>query len=142
MDRDNFEDGIFIEDRDGQAVVHNLDNVSFRVQINNLSEKHHSYYEKIKNELLAYDNVISRIYVAKECFYIGTDTVAKFNLVDNELYLYIKINPADNGREVLFRMPNHIVNDNNVSTLLIVNSEKVCKHAIDLIHLLMNKYNI
>ena len=139
--RDNFDDGIYMEDKEGQTTVHNLNNVSYRVQINNLSEKVFGYYERIKNELLAYNNVISRIYVAKECFYIGADTVAKFNLVGNDLYFFIKVNPADNGRAALFNTPNHNVNEDKVFTLVRLNGDIVFQKAQGLIRVLMSKYD-
>lgn len=138
--RQDFDDGVYIEDKDGIVTVHNLDKVSYRAQINNLSDKVMGYYKELKALLLSYKCVTERVYIGKDSYFIGADAVAKFNIVDNQLYFYIKINPADVGRTDCFCTPQHQINAELVFTMFNINTEVVFKQACSLINVLMNKY--
>jgi hypothetical protein len=138
---ENFEDGVFIEDRDGIITVHNIENASIRAQMEKLQKNVYSYYQNIKAALLSNGKVQNRTYLGKECFYIKEDTVAKFNIVDGKLYFYVKLAPSDTGSVGSFKRPNHNVDQDRVLTLVVVNGDKDEKKALQLVNLLMQKYN-
>jgi hypothetical protein len=137
---ENFDDGVFIEDRDGIITVHNIENASIRAQKERLPSKVYSYYQNIKAALLSSDKVQNRTYFGKECFYIKEETIAKFNIVDGELYFYLKLTPQDRNSVDSFNRPVHNVDQDKVLTLVVVNSDKDEKKAIELIYLLKQKY--
>lgn len=142
LDNIDFDDGIIINDNDGIITVNNLENASIRASYKRLPQNVYDYYKTIKNELLTNNKVLSRTYVGKECFYVDADTIAKFNIIDNELYFYAKLSPEDRGRTEFFETPNHNVDPNQVLTLVILKKDADLKSALELVYSLKQKYNI
>lgn len=139
MDR---EDSVFIEDSAGFITIDNLKDASIRAQMEKLPTKVYSYYKTIKEALTTNNKVLSRIYIGKECFYVSSETIAKFNIIDNQLYFYAKLTPDEIGQTTFFSPTTHNVDLDKVLTLIIVTSEKDFKKALELVFVLKQKYCI
>lgn len=90
--KDNFENGIYTEEIDGEVTVCNLDKYSYRALLASLPENIHDCYSRLREKLLSIKGILGRIYVGKEIFLINTDIIAKFN-IDGGLYIYIRLFP-------------------------------------------------
>lgn len=138
---ENFDDSVFVEDYDGIITVRNLEAASIRARLERLPAKVYEYYEKIKNALTTSEKVLNRTYVGKDCFFVDADTVAKFNVVDDELHFYAKVSPAERGKSGHYKTPAHNVDESNVSTMVILKTDGDLRAALDLIYCLKQKYD-
>lgn len=133
-------EGIYTEEVEGIVRVRNLEKASFRSLLETLPDNIFEYYDLVKQELLSYPSVVDRIYVGKECFFLDTDTIAKFNITDGKLYFYVKFNPQEEGKSKHFKKPLHFVNKDLVYTRLELNNASSCKRARNIISQMMAKY--
>ena len=91
------------------------------------------YYSEIKNELLSYRGVKSRISWSKETFKRGRVPLARMDVKGKTLYLYLALDPAR------FADTKYIVSTakGELPTLIKIKGERKKKHALELIALLM-----
>ena len=96
------------------------------------------YYSEIKNELLSYRGVKSRISWSKETFKRGRVPLAKMDVKGKTLYLYLALDPAR------FADTKYIVSTakGELPTLIKIKGERKKKHALELIALLMAELEI
>ena len=91
------------------------------------------YYSEIKNALLSYRGVKSRISWSKETFKRGRMPLAKMDVKGKTLYLYLALDPER------FNDTKYIVKaaKGDCPTLIKIKGERKKKHALELIALLM-----
>ena len=96
------------------------------------------YYNEIKNELLSYQGVKSRIAWAKESFKRGRTHIAKIDVKGKALYLYLALDPATlEGTK--YRVS---VAKGDCPTLIKIKNERKKKYALELIAMLMESLAI
>ena len=107
---------------------------SFTARLMQTSEKNKEYYNQIKNELLRYKRVKSRISWRRESFRLGRELVAKLEIRGKTLCLYLALNSADYAETKYF------VEDASdkkmnlpVPTLYRIKSDRRARYALDLI---------
>ncbi|MCQ2399147.1 MAG: DUF2357 domain-containing protein, partial [Clostridia bacterium] len=101
------------------------------------------YYNAIKNELLSYDKVKSRISWGFENFTAGRDKCARINVKGKTLYLYLPLDPS--AYETSKYFPKDVSNNKateDVPFLLKVRSARGVKYAKELIAIVMKKIGI
>ena len=57
------------------------------------------FYSEVKNELLSYEGIVSKIKRDYETFYLNNIPVAKFDIVDGELVVYFALDPTQYKKE-------------------------------------------
>ena len=91
------------------------------------------YYTEIKNLLLSYRGVKSRVSWSKESFKCGRAHIAKMDVKGKSLYLYLAIDPALlEGSKYRFA-----VAKGDCPVLMKIKSDRKFKHATELIEMLM-----
>ena len=95
-DLDELEDEVkerhFVKDNSGRIVMVSL-RKSFEAKLIQSSPQLHSVYSIIKNELLSYNKVNSRISWGYDSFNRGRNQVAKLVIRGKSLYLYLALDP-------------------------------------------------
>lgn len=95
-DIDELEDEVkerhFVKDNSGKIVMVSL-RKSFEAKLIQSSPQLHSVYSVIKNELLSYNKVNSRISWGYDSFNKGRNQVAKLVIRGKSLYLYLALDP-------------------------------------------------
>ena len=96
------------------------------------------YYTEIKNELLSYKGVKSRISWSKETFNRGRIHLAKMDVKGKALYLYLALDPAAlEGTKYKFTLAK-----GDCPVLLKIKSERKKKYALELIAQLMAGFGL
>ena len=96
------------------------------------------YYTEIKNELLSYKGVKSRISWSKETFKRGRMHLAKMDVKGKALYLYLALDPAAlEGTKYKFTLAK-----GDCPVLLKIKSERKKKYALELIAQLMAGFGL
>ncbi len=99
-----------------------------------------SYYSEIKNELLCYKGVKTKISWFKEVFRNKKTPVAKMDVKGKTLYLYLSITPHElEGTKYRITDVSDKHGGAEHPTLLKIKNERGKKQALELISLLMNK---
>ncbi|NLL56111.1 MAG: hypothetical protein GX242_02735 [Clostridiales bacterium] len=137
----NLDDSVYIEETNGAIIIHNLENVSIKAQKEKMDKNVFGYYQNIKSMLISNGKIQNRTYLGKECFYAKEEMIAKFNIINGKLHLYLKLSPKDRGAQRLFKRPKHIIDTNNEFTLVMVNSENEYNRALELVSFLLHKYS-
>lgn len=95
------------------------------------------YYNIVKNELLSYKGIKSRISWNYEAFNLGRTHVAKFNAKTRTLYLYMALDPAElTDSKYGFADMSSKKKYASVPVLMKVKGDRKFKHALELITLL------
>ena len=115
----------------------------FASKLSQSTEEIKNYYDVIKNELLSYSNVKSKISFKHEIFKLGKETQAKLKFRGKTLCLYLALNPMDYGntkyKVVDMSKVSHSV---DVPTMYRINLPRRVNYAKELIADLMKKLNV
>lgn len=68
---------------------------SFEAKLRNASDETRNYYNSLKQEILSYSNVKSRMSFKHETFKVGRDTYVKFMIRGKSLCVYFNLDPKD-----------------------------------------------
>ena len=113
---------------------------SFTARLIQSSSETKDYYDMIKNELLSYKKVKSRISFKYETFKFGKDNVARLKFRGKTLCLYLALNPADyeNSKYKIEDM-SAVSSSSDVPTMYRINLPRRVSYARELIYDLMKK---
>lgn len=101
------------------------------------------YYTALKNALLSYKGVKSRVSFACETFTKGKVQCAKINVKGSSVRLYLALNPSEyNADKYHFTDVSGKPNLSSVPMLLKVKSERSLKYALELIDEFMKKKGV
>ena len=105
------------------------------------SEDIKSYYDAIKNELLSYENVKSKINFKYETFKFEKENIARLRFRGKTLCLYLALNPSNylNSKYKIENMSG-VSSSNDVPTMYRITLPRRVEYAKELIHQLMKKY--
>ena len=100
------------------------------------------YYDIIKNELMSFKKVKSKINFKKEVFKHGKNVVAKLVFRGKTLCLYLALNPADyENTKYKIEDMSGVSNSGIVPTMYRINLPRRANYAKDLIYDLMKKHD-
>ncbi len=114
---------------------------SFTARLIQADESIQNYYNEIKNHLLSYKGVKSRISWKAESYKKGRIHVARADIKGKKLYLYLALDPTE------FEESKYFFNDvsaknKELPLLMKVRSDRGLKHAIELIEILAGKLGL
>ena len=113
---------------------------SFTARLIQSKDEVKDYYDIIKNELLSYKKVKSRISFKHEAFKFGKDNVARLRFRGKTLCLYLALNPADyENTKYKIEDMSAISNSSDVPTMYRINLPRRADYAKELIYDLMKK---
>ena len=113
---------------------------SFTARLIQSKDEVKAYYDIIKNELLSYKKVKSRISFKHEAFKFGKDNVARLRFRGKTLCLYLALNPADyENTKYKIEDMSAISNSSDVPTMYRINLPRRADYAKELIYDLMKK---
>ena len=115
----------------------------FTEKLEESSDEVKNYYDIIKNELLSYSKVKSKISYKHEMFRIGREIIARVKFRGKTLCLYLALNPSDyeNSKYKVEDMSSYS-SSASLPTMYRVNLPRRAKYALDLISDLMKKLNV
>ena len=130
------------------AVTNEVDAKSFNYNKKSFSEKLSQctpellkYYNEIKNELLSYKKVKSKISSKHESFRLGRVTIAKLKVKGKSLYLFLALDPNDyKDTKYKIKDMSAVGNCKDVPTMYKINLPRRAVYAKDLIADLMKNY--
>ncbi len=101
------------------------------------------YYSEVKNELLSYDGVVSKIKRDYETFYLNNVPIAKFNVENGQLEVYFALDPIMYD-EVQYKHQDVSKNKDFVTVplKLIVRSIESLRHAKMFVRIIRRRENI
>lgn len=109
-------------------------NRSFRARLIQSDDEVKEWYGGIKNEILSYDRVTSRISWKYESFSYRRNAVAKLFIKGKTLCLYLALNPADyEGSKFTLEDESGISQFKDTPALYRIKSEKRARYAAELI---------
>lgn len=109
-------------------------NRSFRARLIQSDDEVKEWYGGIKNEILSYDRVTSRISWQYESFSYRRNAVAKLFIKGKTLCLYLALNPADyEGSKFTLEDESGISQFKDTPALYRIKSEKRARYAAELI---------
>ena len=115
---------------------------SFSERLSLSSSEVLAYYNEIKNELLSYKKVKSKISFKHESFRLGMPVVARLKIRGKSLYLFLAINPNDyKDSKYKIKDVSDISNSKDVPTMYKINLPRRAVYAKELIADLMKKFN-
>jgi len=123
----------------GDVKIHYLYRYSFEAKLILTQNPNQSYYGEIKNELLSYKGVKSRMSFKKETFTISKSLCVFMNIRGKTLNLYLPLNADE--YEGKYRFENVILNKKQFAKMKI-RSDRGVKYAKELIATLMSKEKI
>lgn len=101
------------------------------------------FYSEVKNELLSYEGIVSKIKRDYETFYLNNIPVAKFDIVDGKLVVYFALDPTQYKKDEY-----HHENASNqkvfapVPLKLVVNSIESLRHAKMFVRIIRKREHI
>ena len=115
----------------------------FTEKLEEASDEVKNYYDIIKNELLSYSKVKSKISYKHEMFRVGREIIARVKFRGKTLCLYLALNPSDyeNSKYKVEDMSSYS-SSASLPTMYRVNLPRRAKYALDLISDLMKKLDI
>lgn len=136
------EDELFTNEKTGER-YHVRFNVSYIARLTSLSDDAKDYYTQLKNELLSYKGIKTRISWKNESFRRGRLTVARFNVRDNILCVYLALDPDEyQDTKFVYESVKDIKAYENVPMLVYVKNELACKKVKDLFADMMGKLSV
>ena len=131
--RDEDEDELFTDEKTGER-YHIRFNISYRARLTDLSDEVKQYYTELKNEILSYRGVKSRMSWRTESFRRGRVTLAKFAVRNKELCVYLALDPEQYmDTRFVFESVRDVKLYENVPMLVYIRNELAAKKAKDLI---------
>lgn len=111
---------------------------SFTAKLIQSSEQTKGYYTKLKNELLSYKKVKSKVSWSYDSFNTTGEQKAKLAIRGRSLLLYLALNPDEfDGSKYLYEDKSDIKRYEEVPMRVRVKSEKSFRYALELIDLVM-----
>ncbi|HBN12747.1 MAG TPA: hypothetical protein DD415_03935 [Clostridiales bacterium] len=118
-------------------------NRSFKAKICQLKDETKAWYSAIKNELLSYDRIKTRISWKREGFRIGRMTAARLIVRGKTVCLLTAVEPAGyKGTKFTVEDVSEFSGMADTPTLYRIKSEKRVKYAIEMIAGMMNAMNV
>ena len=114
---------------------------SFSERLSQSSDEVKGYYDTLKNELLAYTTVKSKISFKHETFKVGKNIVAKLKIRGKSLCLFLALDPNDyKGTKYKIRDMAEISNSKDIPTMYKINLPRRVEYAKALISDVMQKF--
>ena len=111
---------------------------SFTARLSQSTNESKNYYDNIKNELMSYKNVKSRISFKYETFKVGRNNIARLRFRGKTLCLYLALNPADyENTKYKVEDMSGISSSSEVPTMYRINLPRRANYAKELIFDLM-----
>ena len=131
-------DVIPAEDEESYRAGKLVYNKSFQAKYIQSPDEEKNWYIHIKNELLSYKNVKSRLSWRKETFRIGREIVAKITIRGRTLCLYLPLNPKDyDGSKYIVEDASNVVAFEDTPLLYRIRSHRRSEYACELIEKVM-----
>ena len=112
---------------------------SFAGKLCQLDKDIKEYYSAVKNALIEYKKVNSRISFNYENFNLGRKSVAKFNVKGKTLVLYLALNPDEYvGTKYFARNVSDVKKYQDTPTMVKIKSPRGAKYAIELVGKLLD----
>jgi predicted transport protein len=113
---------------------------SFSERLSQASLEVNEYYNSIKDELLSYKGVKSKISFKHESFRLGREIVARLKIRGKSLYLFLALNPSDyQNSKYKIKDVSSVISNKAVPTMYKVNLPRRATYAKELIADLMVK---
>ncbi len=114
---------------------------SFSARLNLTEDVNKDYYGIIKNKLLSYRKVNSRISWHHEAFNFGRQQAAKINVRGKTLFLYLPLNPEDfDDTKYNFKDCSHIKKFEQLPFRVKIKSKRALQYTLELIELVMDNF--
>ena len=121
----------------------NINTKSFTEKLSQSSPEVIKYYNEIRNELLSYKKVKSKISYKHESFRLGMPIVAKLKIRGKSLYLFLALDPNDyKDTKYKIKDVSGVGNSKDVPTMYKINIPRRAVYAKELIADVMNKYGV
>ena len=126
-----------VDKKDGRVIK------SFLERLDSCPSETIEYYNAIKNELLSYKNVKSKISFKHESFRLGMPIVARLKIRGKSLYLYLALDPED-YKETKYKVKDmsEYMSCKAVPTMYKINLPRRAEYGKQLIGDLMNKLGV
>ncbi len=112
---------------------------SFQARLNLTDDENKEFYSKIKNKLLSYKKIKSRVSWNYDAFNFGRIQAAKVNVRGKTVFLYLPLNPNDYiDSKYSFKDCSEIKKYEHIPFRLKIKSERGLKNAFELIELVMS----
>ncbi len=115
---------------------------SFTARLSQAEEPAPTYYNELKNYILSYKFVRSRVSWNYDSFNKGRDKIAKLQFKGKSLFLYVALDPDDLDPKFHHKSVADVAKYADVPTKLKVRSPRSLKYAKMLIDLVMEKFGI
>ena len=118
-------------------------NRSLTAKLHQLSNKSKEWYSQLKNELLSYEKVKSRMSWKRETFHIGRMTIAKFIVRGKTLSMLFAVEPASYaGTKFSVRDVSNVSSMADTPTMYRIRKERRCKYAKEMIADIMKELKV
>ncbi len=117
-------------------------NKSFTARLSQADDVIKSYYSELKNDILAYKGVKSRISWSFDTFNKGREKYIKLQIRGKSLYMYIALNPADLDEKYHVKDVSEMSRYATVPTMLKIRKPRSLKYAKELVAKLMENMGI
>lgn len=143
------EEGILAEDIDANFIKERVNTtpeeliaMSFVDELFKSSYGTKQFYSEVKNELLSYEGVVSKIKRDFETFYLNNMPIAKLDVVDGVLYAYFALDPAQYKKEEYHHTTAKEKEFTSVPLKLKVDSINSLRHAKMFVRIIRKKEGI
>lgn len=118
-------------------------NRSFTAKLAQLTNKSKEWYSTLKNELLSYEKVKTRMSWKHETFRIGRMTVAKFVVRGKTLCMLVAVEPESyEGTKFSVRDVSNVASMADTPTMYRIRKERRCKYAKEMIADIMKELKV
>ena len=118
-------------------------NRSLMAKLHQLSNKSKEWYSQLKNELLSYEKVKSRMSWKRETFHIGRMTIAKFIVRGKTLSMLFAVEPASYaGTKFSVRDVSNVSSMADTPTMYRIRKERRCRYAKEMIADIMRELKV
>lgn len=117
-------------------------NKSFTARLSQADDLIKTYYSELKNDILAYKGVKSRISWSFDTFNKGREKCIKLQIRGKSLYMYIALNPADVDEKYHIKDVSQMSRYSSVPTMLRIRKPRSLKYAKELVAKLMENMGI
>ena len=135
------ESGAIIRDADG-TVVYYMYNKSFTAKLIQASDEVREYYNALKNYVLSYKKVSTRISWSHENVKNGRNKICRFVLRGKSLYLYLPLNPDDYAETKYKVERSEAKRFEEMPCLYKIKNPRRVKYATELIATIMEQFGL
>ena len=130
-----------VDEQTGMAIVVRF-RKSYTAKLIQSKDETKSYYTYLKNVMLSYKKVKSRISWGHENFNFGRNNIARFTMRGKSLCIYFALDPDDYA-DTKYKVERSLSKKyEGVPCLYRIKNARRAKYAVDLIKALMDKYGI